>query len=133
MTNPKFTNLYGKKLLQFKFKLSSTEGLFASSHSVTVDKYHSNIRPANGCDMIIGRSSTNSSRVYSLNPNIIDTISVSTLNDHLEIGLIGYVDSDDYQELLSMFKVQARTITKTYIKNKMNQLNYLDSVLKSEF
>jgi hypothetical protein len=123
--NPKFKDLYGRQCIFFKLKVSSLTGLSISKMNRTIDEPKSNVRPADGCDIIINGLSTYSSRIGVINRDIVIMHTTSYTNSGtLLVGLHGYaMDEAEYENIKSQFLKLAKFQSIAYIEKVLMKLN----------
>lgn len=108
--------LYGKDIIKFNFEFKKNEFSKVSS-KVKIDTKKTNVSPAAGCDIIIHGSSTNTSRIYSLNKDLVinETSLTSFVSTSMPyVSLFGYCDADQLDDIFEQFKKRSIELLKEY-------------------
>jgi hypothetical protein len=79
------------------------------------------IAPAEGCDIVIGNSSTNSDRIYDLKKDLYSSTNTFSLNRYKNITLFTYCEENQVEEV--------KTAHLTEIKNSIEEVK---NTLKKE-
>ena len=117
-----------KELFSFNFRFNS-EGLDVKFHPASVNK-HANVVPAQGCDIVINGASTSSSRIYSVNPNIVEKLSRETFfNNTFEVILFGYCEESEKEGIVKAFKEKAMKMALAHCTKQIEAVNALHDAI----
>lgn len=120
----KINSLKGTKITSFQFEFS-INGFEKQTSIVNIDKHRNNVSPATGCDIIIHGASCKSSRILSINPNLIEeytTLIAYTATNIPSIKIKGFCHESDVNMLFTQFKSKSKVLLSEY-KKKIDKVS----------
>jgi hypothetical protein len=122
--------LRSKELFGFNFRFNG-EGLDVKFHPASINKY-SQVVPAQGCDIVINGASTHTSRIYSVNPEIVEKLSRETFfNNKFEVLLFGYCEESEKEGIVKAFKEKAVRMAFAHCTRQIESVNALyDAIVR---
>jgi hypothetical protein len=120
-----FQSLYGKEVQQFHLKATASE-FNAKFQPIVIDNIRPQFSPADGCNIIIGGSSTNASRIFGLEGyDITNNVQFTFFNGIFVASFIGYCNTEEKDIVERDFKLFIRPHVFNFCKKQQAQLSAL--------
>ena len=125
-------DLYGKKITQFDCSIQNGEFVKTAS-VVSIYTPGNGQAPASGCDIIIHGSSTNSERIFELNPQLVlneTTLFAYSATTFPKVTLHGYCDQEQVDKLFEDFKERAKSLLNDHASKLQSLLEDINAIVK---